>query len=185
MKNIAFLFAITMMIASCGANDTNNTPEKKTDVKTTTPIKVETPKPAAKQKVMETPTADASGIVWVTDVNTAFKLSKKTGKPVFTFFTGKQWCGWCKRLVAEILSKPEFVKHANDNYIMLELDFPRRDRSKITPEMIELSRKFGVRGYPTVLMLDHKQNLLARTGYQRMTPEQYIQHIETMMASKS
>jgi len=184
MKNISILFAITMMIASCGANDTNNEP-KKTKVETTAPIKVETPKAKQEVEVRKSETTDASGLVWVTDVNTAFKLSKKTGKPVFAFFTGKKWCGWCKKLVAQVLSKPEFAKHANENYIMLELDFPRRDRSKITPEMVELSRKFGVRGYPTVLMLDHKQNLLGRTGYQNMTPAQYIQHLETLMATKS
>lgn len=180
MKNIAFVFAITLMIASCGANDKNNeTTNNK--VETTAPIKVTQPK--AKKVVEPTKSEDGSGVVWVTDVNTAFKLSKKTGKPVFAFFTGKVWCGWCKKLVAQVLSKPAFAKFANDNYIMLELDFPRRDRSKITPEMINLSRKFGVRGYPTVLLLDHKQNLLGRTGYQNMTPEQYIQHLENLVAA--
>ncbi len=181
MKNIAFLFAITMMIASCGANDKNTEP-KKTKIETSAPIKVE---PKTKKEVRQAETADASGVVWITDVKTAFKLSKKTNKPVFAFFTGKKWCGWCKKLVAQVLSKPEFAKYANENYIMLELDFPRRDRSKITPEMIELSKKFGVKGYPTVLMLDHKQNLLGRTGYQNMTPEQYIQHLENLLSAKS
>lgn len=185
MKNIAILFAITMTIASCGANDQNNEP-KKPEVKTEAPAKkVEQPK--VKKEVHEAKpakAADGSGIVWVTDVKTAFKLSKKTKKPVFAFFTGKEWCGWCKRLVAQVLSQPAFAKYANDNYIMLELDFPRRDRSKITPEMVQLSQQFGVRGYPTVLLLDHKKNLLGRTGYQKMTPEQYIQHLEGFLANK-
>jgi len=182
MKHIALAFAMTLMIASCGANDTKKETVKE-PVKTTAPIKVEMPKKApVKRTVVETKAEDASGIVWVTDVNTAFKLSKKTNKPVFAFFTGKKWCGWCKKLVAQVLSKPEFAKYANDKYIMLELDFPRRDRSKITPEMVALQRKFDVRGYPSVLLLDHKQNLLGRTGYQNMTPQQYIAHLETMLS---
>ncbi|MGB1218587.1 MAG: thioredoxin family protein [Flavobacteriales bacterium] len=119
-----------------------------------------------------------NGIVWVTDVNQALKLSKKLNKPVFTFFTGKQWCGWCKKLVAQVFVKDEFAKFANDNFIMLELDFPRRDRSKITPEMVELSRKFQVSGYPSVVIMDHKTNMIGRTGYKNMTPAQYVTHIK-------
>ncbi len=180
MKNLAFLFAITMMIASCGANDTNNEP-KTNKVETSTPIKVEQPKKQNVREAQPTETTSESGVVWVTDVQTAFKLSKKTKKPVFAFFTGKKWCGWCKRLVAQVLSKPEFAKYANDNFIMLELDFPRRDRSKVTPEMVQLQRQFNVKGYPTVLLLDHKKNVLGRTGYQSMTPAQYIQHLESFM----
>lgn len=182
MKNIAILFTITMMIASCGANDKNSETTKSNKVETTAPIKVNPPKANKTVKSNEAK-ADDSGIVWVTDVETAFKLSKKTDKPVFAFFTGKKWCGWCKKLVAQVLSKPEFAKYANENYIMLELDFPRRDRSKITPEMVQLSRQFGVKGYPTVLLLDHKKNLLGRTGYKPMTPAQYIQHLEGLVAS--
>ena len=55
-----------------------------------------------------------NGIVWVTDVNQALKLSKKLKKPVFTFFTGKQWCGWCKKLVAQVFVKEEFAKFVAD-----------------------------------------------------------------------
>jgi len=33
---------------------------------------------------------------WHTDVNKAINLSVQTGKPLFFFFTGSDWCGWCK-----------------------------------------------------------------------------------------
>lgn len=194
MKHIALTFALTLLFASCGANHENKDKEVK-KVKTTAPIKVDVKKKAPVKIEKKTPVKvekeitskldNASNVVWITDVNTAFKLSQKTNKPVFAFFTGKQWCGWCKKLVAQVLSKPVFAKYANENFIMLELDFPRRDRSKITPEMIALQRKFGVRGYPSVLLLDDKQNLLGKTGYQNMTPEQYVQHLKTMLAQKN
>lgn len=120
-------------------------------------------------------------INWVTDIDEALKMSKKKDKPVFAFFTGKEWCGWCKRLVREVMDKPEFIEYVNKNYIMLELDFPRRDRSKITPQMVNLAREMKVSGYPTVIMMDHKKNVYGRTGYKKVSPTDYIMHLEAMM----
>ena len=42
---------------------------------------------------------------WHTEVDQAVNLSIKTGKPLFLFFTGSDWCGWCKRLLKEVFFK--------------------------------------------------------------------------------
>ena len=67
--------------------------------------------------------------LWLTDVNQALELSKETGKPIFAFFTGKEWCSWCKKLERQILSKEAFISYAKENLILLELDFPRGKRN--------------------------------------------------------
>ena len=80
------------------------------------------------------------------------ELSVKTEKPLFMFFTGSDWCGWCKKLVREVFIKEEFKKWANSSVVLVELDFPKR--TPITKELKkqnrELAQMFGVRGYPTV-----------------------------------
>ena len=89
---------------------------------------------------------------WHTDVNKAIKISVETGKPLFFFFTGSDWCGWCKRLQKEVFFKPEFAIWANKNVVLVELDFPRR--TKLSAELQKqnrgLQQMFGVRGYPTI-----------------------------------
>ena len=35
---------------------------------------------------------------WLVNVDEAYAISKKTGKPILANFTGSDWCGWCKRL---------------------------------------------------------------------------------------
>ena len=56
--------------------------------------------------------AQQKELVWHTDVNKAINISVQTGKPLFFFFTGSDWCGWCKKLVREVFVKPEFKKWA-------------------------------------------------------------------------
>ena len=65
---------------------------------------------------------------WLVNLDEAYNLSKKTGKPIMANFTGSDWCGWCKRLSAAVFQKPEFKQWADENVVLLELDFPRRKK---------------------------------------------------------
>lgn len=95
---------------------------------------------------------EASTLEWHTDVKKAVQLSEKEKKPLFLFFTGSDWCGWCIRLQKEVFLQPQFVSWAKENVILVELDFPRR--KALAPEVQQtnnqLMNMFGVRGYPTV-----------------------------------
>ncbi len=95
---------------------------------------------------------------WHTDVNKAIELSVKTNKPLFFFFTGSDWCGWCIRLQKAVFSKPEFEKWANESVILVELDFPRRTKisADLQKQNRELANMFGVRGYPTIWFVSPK-----------------------------
>ena len=96
--------------------------------------------------------AQQKELVWHTDVNKAINISAQTGKPLFFFFTGSDWCGWCKRLVKEVFVKPEFATWATKNVVLVELDFPRRTpiSEDLKKQNRELGQMFGVRGYPTI-----------------------------------
>jgi thioredoxin-related protein len=96
--------------------------------------------------------AAANGLVWHTDLMKAQQISNKTKKPIFGFFTGSDWCGWCTKLQRDVFAKPEFVKWANDKVVLLELDFPRRKTlpTELAQQNMGLQQAFGVRGYPTI-----------------------------------
>ena len=114
----------------------------------------------------------AQGINWQTDFDEACRMSRKTGKPVFAFFTGSDWCGWCIKLDREILSKRDMVKYLNDNFIMFKADFPRRNppSKDVMDKNRALMRKYGVRGYPTIIITDASGKALGKTGYTRGGP---------------
>lgn len=101
-----------------------------------------------------------SELVWHTNLMEAHDLSKKKKKPVFAFFTGSDWCGWCHKLQADVFAKKEFIDWANKNVILLEVDFPRN--KQLSPELQtqnnNLQQSFGVMGYPTCWMFNMIKN---------------------------
>ena len=95
-----------------------------------------------------------NGLTWYTDVNKAGEISNKLHKPIFAFFTGSDWCGWCHKMEQNVFDKPGFKEWANKNVILLELDFPRT--KKLPDEIVQqnngLQQAFKVQGFPTVWM---------------------------------
>lgn len=113
---------------------------------------------------------------WHTDVNKAIELSIKSNKPLFFFFTGSDWCGWCIKLQKAVFSKPEFEAWANKSVILVELDFPRRTKisESLQKQNRDLANMFGVRGYPTVWFVSpkpEKENInFVKLGQQGASP---------------
>jgi len=121
---------------------------------------------------------------WQTDFKKAAAESKKTGKPILVDFTGSDWCGWCKKLDAEVFSTKDFQKWAKDNVVLLQLDFPRHKKldAKLAKQNEELRGKYKVTGYPTILFLDHEGNELGRSGYLEGGPEKWIESATSILA---
>ncbi|PHN08138.1 thioredoxin family protein [Flavilitoribacter nigricans] len=129
---------------------------------------------------------------WLVNIDDAYALSKKTGKPILANFTGSDWCGWCKRLSAAVFNKPDFKSWAEDNVVLLELDFPRRKQipDEIRQQNQSLQRAFQVRGYPTVWVfnLDKDESkggfvieALGKTGY-TATLEEFTSGVDQMIS---
>ena len=108
----------------------------------------------------QTKTADYKGLTWYTDIMKANEVSKTTNRPIFAFFTGSDWCGWCKKLQSDVFSKPEFIEWARKNVVLLEVDFPRG--KTLSPELQQqnnsLQQTFQVRGYPTIWIFNFNKS---------------------------
>jgi thiol-disulfide isomerase/thioredoxin len=100
----------------------------------------------------QTETANAGGLTWYTDLLKAREVSDATHKPIFGFFTGSDWCGWCRKLQSDVLTKSAFVEWAQKNVVLLELDFPRRKQqpTELVQQNQSLQQAFKITGYPTV-----------------------------------
>jgi thiol-disulfide isomerase/thioredoxin len=118
----------------------------------------------------------ASNEGWLVNLDEAYAVSQKTGKPILANFTGSDWCGWCKRLTNDVFSKPEFKKWADKNVVLLELDFPRNKQlpEELRQQNAGLQQAFGVGGYPTIWVFNLVKNKeknefsiepIGRTGY--------------------
>lgn len=129
---------------------------------------------------------------WLVLVDEAYAESKKTGKPIMANFTGSDWCGWCKKLSAAVFQKDEFKNWAEENVVLLELDFPRRTKlpQELQQQNAGLQQAFKVRGFPTIWVFDLDKDAdtgkyaikaLGKTGY-TPTVEQFTTGVDQMIA---
>ena len=136
-------------------------------------------------KAMPKPAAGDFG-VWTESYGKALRLAKQTNRPVLIDFTGSDWCHWCIKLDKEVFEKPEFVAYAKESLVLLKLDFPRRKiPALIKAQNDSLKRAFGVRGYPTLFLIDASGQKLGRLGYQKGGPVPYVALIKGMVAKKT
>ena len=115
-------------------------------------------------------TSIVESLTWHTSLDSVHILSQQSNKPIFAFFTGSDWCGWCHKLQREVFQKEAFIKWANEKVILLELDFPRKKQldSTLQKQNFQLQRGLGVRGYPTVWIL--KTNMVDSTNNLNINP---------------
>ena len=97
--------------------------------------------------------------VWLTDLDAAKAQAAKENKPVLVDFTGSDWCPPCKALHKNVFESAEFAAVAS-RYVLVELDYPKSkpQSPELKAKNAELSKKYGITGFPTVLLID------ARTG---------------------
>jgi len=98
---------------------------------------------------------------WETDVDAAIALAKKDGKSVMLEFTGSDWCPPCIMMGKKVFSKPEFVKAASKDFVLVHLDFPQGDKA-LAEKNQPYADKYEIEGFPTVVLLDKEGKEFSR-----------------------
>ncbi len=124
-----------------------------------------------------------AGEGWPTDFEAAKKEAAEKGLPILADFSGSDWCGWCIRLDNEVFSQPEFKAYAKENVVLFLADFPNStpQSAEIKTQNEKLSTKYGVRGFPTVLLLNADGSVINKTGYQAGGAAAYVEHIKELL----
>jgi len=159
------LVAAAILLVSCSKKQTTET--KTTEAKT-------------EKKPENTVVAAKSG--WLTNYDQAQKEAQSKNRLLLMDFTGSDWCGWCIMLDKEVFSKPEFKEYANKNLVLLELDFPRMKKMppETTAQNERLLMKYGIQGFPTVVVFDSSGKPLGALGYQAGGPQAFIAELERL-----
>jgi protein disulfide-isomerase len=120
---------------------------------------------------------------WTESWDKASAAARKANKPILADFTGSDWCGWCKKLDAEVFATKEFRDWAKDNVILLKLDFPRNSPQDpaIKTQNEGLAEKYKITGYPTILFLDDDGKKSGKLDYLDGGLEKFIEAADKMM----
>ncbi len=125
---------------------------------------------------------------WLTDLDQAQALAAEQKRPIVLVFQGSDWCAPCIRLDREIWSSDAFREYAAGHFVMLKADFPRRKQNVLPAEQAaanaKLAERYNKNGiFPLVLVLNAEGTVLGHAGYERLSPEAYIEKLESFTRS--
>ncbi len=102
---------------------------------------------------------------WGTNIPEALKQAAAEDKITLVVFTGSDWCPPCIALKKNVLSTEEFEDFADENLVLVELDFPRKKQLAATQKQHNDSyaKQFQIQGFPTVLLLDDNGAVISKT----------------------
>lgn len=120
---------------------------------------------------------------WEENLETALQKAKTENKAVLVNFTGSDWCVWCQKLSAEVFSQSEFEDYAEENLILVKIDFPEKIEQSAETKMYnkQLAQRFGIEGYPTIFLLKNDGSVALKTGYQPGGPVSYVEHLKNSL----
>jgi len=117
---------------------------------------------------------------WMTSYSEAQAKAKEASKPLVMLFTGSDWCPPCKMMEKDVFSSEEFGAYAEQNLVLLKLDFPRKtpQSDELKKQNGELAEKFGIQGFPTVVVLSPEGKVLgSEVGFRPL--DQFMKWIES------
>ena len=114
------------------------------------------------------------------NMDEALAKAKAEGKLIYACFTGSDWCMWCRVLEGEILSKPEFVAGATNDFVLVFIDSPEdesllSEHAKVAnPKLVE---KYNIEGFPTALILDADGKKIGRMRSREGGVKGYVERL--------
>ena len=155
-------------------------------------LQAPTPAPAPAPKPAARPAAEAKTDVvgsdhFLADFDAAVEVAKKEHKDLLVDFTGSDWCPWCVKLHKEVFEFDSFLAGAEKSFVLVALDFDGNGMAKATDpnpkRNDELKTKYGIGGFPTVLLMTPEGDVFAKTGYRDGGPDKYLENVKKISAS--
>jgi thioredoxin-related protein len=129
--------------------------------------------------------ADEPSTPWNTDFAAASAQARKEDRAILLNFTGSDWCVWCHRLRDEVFVQPAFLDFAAAQLVLVEVDFPQRQPlpDTLAAQNQELDERFGVTGYPTIILLNSAGSEIGRLGYMQGGAKTFVRELKRLIAA--
>lgn len=124
-------------------------------------------------------------VKWLTNLEKAKKIAKKTHKPILLYFTGSDWCAPCKGLDDNVFSTERFEYYA-DNFVLVKVDIPRAN-DIISEKQLKYNKKLLQKynkeeHFYYLLVLNHKGQKLGKMKGYYMKYDYYFSFFDKMIA---
>lgn len=128
-------------------------------------------------------TAQQKQANWFTDQTEAITYATAHDQQILMVFAGSDWCRPCIQFKKDILESEDFKTYAEENLVVLYLDFPGRRKNKLSAEATAhneaLAETYNQSGtFPKIVLLDHTMNKVKDLTYQTQTPTEFVTMIK-------
>ncbi|MDB2606766.1 thioredoxin family protein [Zobellia sp.] len=123
---------------------------------------------------------------WQDSYVEAQDLAKNNNKNLLLVFAGSDWCAPCIKLEKTIWESEDFKEFSKSDLVLYRADFPRKKVNKLPENLAEqnnqLAEKYNPEGhFPLVVLLGENNTILGQTGYMKLSPQAYINHLKTFV----
>lgn len=122
----------------------------------------------------------------VISLEKAKEMASSESKNIVLIFSGSDWCAPCIKLDRSIIQSDEFKKATKTNWILVKADFPKKKANALSDEQTKanqkLAEKYNPEGsFPKVLLLNPKGEVLGILGYEKSSPDVYIEKLKSFV----
>lgn len=120
------------------------------------------------------------------EVSAALEKAASSGRDVAVVFNVPDWGGWCERIRKDILEQPKFTGAAAKQFVVVNLDFPRKSTGSVDARRVKLAyaKRYRITGYPVVLLLDKTGRAYAKAGWREGGPAAYANHLAALKKAR-
>jgi thioredoxin-related protein len=123
---------------------------------------------------------------WETDFEKAKQTARAEHKNILLNFSGSDWCVPCINLKKDLFENNLFEKYANDHLVLVNADFPRLKKHKLTGEqqssndhLADIYNKDGI--FPLTLLLSPEGQVLKKwEGFPHLSANEFTDEIKSL-----
>lgn len=124
---------------------------------------------------------EVAKITWEKEYNEAKSIAKKKNLPLLLFFSGSDWCPWCKKMKKDIFENPGFIEEVGDSFVFCVIDFSLTKKDEKDALKDSLVKEYGVEGFPMVVLVDVNKGMISKVGYLPVDGREYALHLKELV----